>query len=381
MENSRDKFVFCVCGSKVYLGELNDSIRFLKHFSKNEIIVITELKRNEIPIQHDTVIDVKTPAEFTNHQATVFLKTSIHKYLDLSHRYCYLDADIYVVNEQIEDVFSYFSPPVSFAKDHVNMNLFSPYVVEFPMVKTDNKRLKQRLFEIKTSNEYQQKIAAKVRFWELLQQYLNQLSKKSWLHSSLVGGIGNMFGFKNSLETDAVIKLNRYPATKITKQLIMVEFLVRALFKFKKAAFLFLCGFLPYYIIPRLSAFCVNKSVLFPKSFLKALIKVEKKLNIFTKDKWFKANGFYSFAAQKEGREWYENNKSFFLSHDKENFLFEEALQKNAGLPKKMLLLENKEAIKMYCGSEGLALAVKEKFEIKIDDLKLATLERRHVCF
>ena len=67
---SQNKFVFVVCGAKEHIDTLHFSIRYLQHFSKNEIIVVTDSARNEIQVAYQNVVDVKTPENFTNHQAS-----------------------------------------------------------------------------------------------------------------------------------------------------------------------------------------------------------------------------------------------------------------------------------------------------------------------
>jgi hypothetical protein len=46
-----NKFVFVVCGGSEHIEELNFSLKFLRKYSKNEIIVLSDLKRNEIKIR------------------------------------------------------------------------------------------------------------------------------------------------------------------------------------------------------------------------------------------------------------------------------------------------------------------------------------------
>lgn len=122
-------FVFAVCGAGEYIDALNFSIRYLKQFSNNEIIVVTELSRNEVPILHDRIIDVTTPEGLNNHQASIYLKTSLHRYLDMDHRYCYLDGDVVAVKPGVDQIFMYDLGPITFASDHCKMPAFSPHAV------------------------------------------------------------------------------------------------------------------------------------------------------------------------------------------------------------------------------------------------------------
>jgi hypothetical protein len=69
-----NKFVFVVCGSREHIDTLHFSLNALKKYTKNKIVVITDLSRNEIEIQHSDVIDVKTSPKYNHHQASIFLK-------------------------------------------------------------------------------------------------------------------------------------------------------------------------------------------------------------------------------------------------------------------------------------------------------------------
>lgn len=125
-----NKFVFVVCGAKEHIDTLHFSLKYLQHFSKNEILVVTDSSRNEISVVFDTVVDVKTPEHFTNHQASIYLKVGLNKFLPKGHTYCYLDTDVVAINNECDDVFKYKSGLVTFAKDHCIMPKFSPNAVK-----------------------------------------------------------------------------------------------------------------------------------------------------------------------------------------------------------------------------------------------------------
>lgn len=129
MSNKKNIFVYAVCGDDEYIDTLNISLKYLKAFSKNEIIVVTDSKRNNKRIDHDNIIDISTPTEFTNHQASIYIKTSLHKYLDSGNNYCYLDSDVIAVNKEVDDIFQHFNSPITFAKDHCKFEEFSPYAI------------------------------------------------------------------------------------------------------------------------------------------------------------------------------------------------------------------------------------------------------------
>ena len=123
-------FVFVVCGSRIHVETLNFSLKFLRHFSHYPIIVITDSKRNEIPIVHDNIISVDTPEDMNHHEASIYLKTGLHKWVDLdNHTYCYLDSDIVTVDSKCNDIFQNKPNPIIFASDHCAFEEFSPHAI------------------------------------------------------------------------------------------------------------------------------------------------------------------------------------------------------------------------------------------------------------
>lgn len=122
-------FVFAVCGSDEHIETLNFSLGYLKQFCSTPIIVVTDRSRTPAPIEHDRVVDTTTPAAFDNHQASIFLKTNLHRILPIGPNYCYLDSDVVAVRPGIEQIFMYQSGPVTFASDHCKLNYFSPSAV------------------------------------------------------------------------------------------------------------------------------------------------------------------------------------------------------------------------------------------------------------
>ncbi len=123
------KFVFVVCGAKEHIDTLHFSLRRLKLFSAREILVVTDAARNEIPVSSDQVIDVKTPAHFDHHQASIYLKTSLYRILPVGPLYCYLDTDVIAVSNEVDDIFNHKTGVITFAPDHSRMHQFSPYAV------------------------------------------------------------------------------------------------------------------------------------------------------------------------------------------------------------------------------------------------------------
>lgn len=122
-------FVFVVCGAQEHIDTLHFSLDYLKKYSKNEILIITDSSRNEIGIEHESIIDIETPAHFNNHQASIYLKTGIHKFLPKGNNYCYLDTDVVALNNEVDFIFNEYKTPITFAPDHCKVNQFSPYAV------------------------------------------------------------------------------------------------------------------------------------------------------------------------------------------------------------------------------------------------------------
>lgn len=135
-----NKFVFAVCGPERCIFQLDFSIERLKRFTRNEIIVVTDSRRNEIPILHENVIDIATPSEYNNHEASIYLKTSLHKILPHVHHYCYLDSDVVCMSEKVDEIFSHYSAPITFAKDNVGFKFFSPHAVNCGCVENHTRR-------------------------------------------------------------------------------------------------------------------------------------------------------------------------------------------------------------------------------------------------
>ncbi|MEO8195844.1 MAG: hypothetical protein ABI689_03895 [Thermoanaerobaculia bacterium] len=125
-----ERFVFVVCGEAPHLEALALALRHLRQFSDNPIVVVTDARRNVLPIAHDLVIDCPTPEALSDAQAAIFLKTSLHRVLDPRHRYGYLDTDVLAARHDVDQIFMYRFGPVTFATDHCRMRYFSPWAVD-----------------------------------------------------------------------------------------------------------------------------------------------------------------------------------------------------------------------------------------------------------
>jgi hypothetical protein len=122
-------YVFVVCGAAEHLDTLRVSYDLLRKKTKLPVYVVTDNRRNEYSIAYEATLDIATPAEMNHHQASIWLKTSLHKLLPAGKTYVYLDTDILAIGEQTDKIFDEFIPPIRFAPDHCRMPQFSSYSV------------------------------------------------------------------------------------------------------------------------------------------------------------------------------------------------------------------------------------------------------------
>lgn len=184
-----NKFIFVVCGAKEHIDTLHFSLEYLKKHSKNEIWILTDSSRNEIPIIHDKIVDIQTPEKFDHHQASIFLKTGIHKFFPKGNHYCYLDTDIIALSEDVDNIFEQYKSPISFGPDHNRVDQFSPYAVNCGCLDEINASLdilNERLNELDPyRNSSEQEIKFARREWQV---------KYAEINSSLKSRI--FYGFK-----------------------------------------------------------------------------------------------------------------------------------------------------------------------------------------
>lgn len=122
-------FVFVACGAREHIDTLALSLEVLLKKTRHPVWVVTDSTRNEIPVQHDRILDIRTPEKFTHHQASIWLKTSLHRHLPKGGVYVYLDTDILALGNEVDRIFDEFIPPIRFAADHCRLRQFSPYAV------------------------------------------------------------------------------------------------------------------------------------------------------------------------------------------------------------------------------------------------------------
>ena len=129
------RWVFVLCGSVVHTGALRTAVRHLAPLTDREIWVLTDRSRNEQAIDETgvtRVVDVRAPAHLDDHQAAIWLKTSVHRHLPTG-TWCYLDTDIIAIAPGVDELFEHRSGPVAFAADMplaVNtVDHFSPFAM------------------------------------------------------------------------------------------------------------------------------------------------------------------------------------------------------------------------------------------------------------
>lgn len=187
-------FVFVVCGGQEHIDTLNFSLQYLRHFSKKAIWVVTDNSRNEGEIQHTDIIDVETPKEMDNHQASIYLKTGLHKFLPHGNLYCYLDTDIMALDEQVDEIFKEYVPPITFAPDHCVMKYFSSSALTCSCM-IDHVKLQKRidhLQQVHNRNFGLEPSPAIDVLHEMLES-LKQNKLKSWFYTTKYNLSGNLF--------------------------------------------------------------------------------------------------------------------------------------------------------------------------------------------
>lgn len=144
--------MFVVCGPEEHIHTLHQSHSVLKKKTNLPIYIVTDHSRNEIPIKLPNTIHVETPISLNHHQASIYLKTSLHKLLPTGCIYVYLDTDILAYGNSINEIFNQYKTPIIFAPDHCKMDQFSPYAVECNCLNTFE-RNRQLVYEILDKND------------------------------------------------------------------------------------------------------------------------------------------------------------------------------------------------------------------------------------
>ena len=133
MTRPRGTFVYAATGN-THIDQVNLSLRFLKRFARTEIVVVAARYQNEI--DHDQVIRMEYPEYFDDHQASILMKTSLHRILGYRNKVsCYLDSDLIAVHDGVERIFEEKRGPVTFSTDRSRMPSFSRFAVRCACVK------------------------------------------------------------------------------------------------------------------------------------------------------------------------------------------------------------------------------------------------------
>lgn len=118
-QRSNCRWVFVVCGPEMHVMTLTTAVRHLRPLTRLEIWVVTDSTRNVRPIPTDGIdhlVDVRAPEHFDDHQASIWLKTGVHRHLPAGE-WCYLDSDIIAVRPGIEAIFDQPRGMVGFVSD------------------------------------------------------------------------------------------------------------------------------------------------------------------------------------------------------------------------------------------------------------------------
>ena len=155
-------FVFVQCGDTEYIERLPYSLNALTRFSRHRVVVVTDTARNRIPINAPEIIDVRTPSHYTNQEAIIYLKTSVHRFVPEGPLYCYLDTDVVAVSNETASIFSLFQPPIIFAPDRLTVSDVSPNTVHCGCIERHEHELDElkRLLSYLARKERAEKAAA-----------------------------------------------------------------------------------------------------------------------------------------------------------------------------------------------------------------------------
>ena len=202
-------FVFVVCGTKEHIDTLRFSHAALKARTQLPIYIITDPNRNEEPIDLENCIDVEVESKYDNHQASIFLKTSLHRYLPVHEKYCYLDTDVIACGAHPDEIFNEYIAPIRFALDHCTIQKFSPTAIHCNCSKNKTKEQfvwHEFMKEIKVYEPYHKKLNAAIDFekrsisrrlllgmkyfssypkFRLNEEFLLDKPKKEWYHKDI----------------------------------------------------------------------------------------------------------------------------------------------------------------------------------------------------
>lgn len=148
MSPSENLFAYVIVGDS-QVPRLNHSLAFLKRFVRCEVVVVAG--RCSAPIHHDQIVRPCVETCFDNHQASILLKTNLHRVLGgldkLGFTCCYLDSDVIAVDPEAGNIFTRKNGPVTFAADHTRLPRFSRFAVKCPCFEGECDHLRQGIRE------------------------------------------------------------------------------------------------------------------------------------------------------------------------------------------------------------------------------------------
>ncbi|NLN73329.1 MAG: hypothetical protein GX140_03680 [Bacteroidales bacterium] len=187
--NKEKTFIYAVCGDDEYIDSLNISLKTFAKRSKANILVVSDLSRNKKKIEYDKVINIEVDKSLNNHQASIFLKTSLHRYVDIEKgKFCYIDSDILAISNEVDSIFDEDFQTIAFCTDNVRLDYFSPYAVKCNCVE-EAKNRRDKLSE--AQNEYKTILDNWSDFCKneesrKLKKLLDDCRKKPWEHLSIL---------------------------------------------------------------------------------------------------------------------------------------------------------------------------------------------------
>ncbi len=174
-------FVFAVCGSVQHITRFHQAAEILAAKTSHPVWVVTDVQRNAVKLLHDNMVDVRVPEALDNHQASIYLKTSLYLHLPQGTLYCYLDTDVVALSSDCDLVFNAFHAPVTFAPDFVQMDAFSRFAVNCGC---ENQLTQATLAYNHASDVYDTTLA---KSYNQACQEIDALTannKRTWIHSA-----------------------------------------------------------------------------------------------------------------------------------------------------------------------------------------------------
>lgn len=136
-------FVYVACGAAIHARTLLRSLEYLRPRTRYPIVVVTDSRRNEVAVEHETIVDVATPPDFDHHQASIYLKTSLHRLLPREREHVYLDTDVIARDGDVDRIFDHGHGLVAFARDLTHLEsrvgTFSPWAVRCGCPETEGR--------------------------------------------------------------------------------------------------------------------------------------------------------------------------------------------------------------------------------------------------